>query len=309
MTRASSIGPLAGLMIVALVLAGSHASAQNPFYYTSKLEGTSMRSSGLADASSADSWDVTTMYWNPGGLSFLHSKSPIFTHTVDWNTRAQTENIAVALFGYRSFTFAAGGMISHSGRLTPGEGYSVPFNEAGFDLAASYAIIPTMSMGVLVGGRRSTFDGVGLNSAWAQLGVFYYPSPGIAYGLVHRVFRGTVYWAANDQSGVVPDQEIRQNLELGATMTFPMRSDRPIVTLSLTTEKYFPGVAISSTKGGLEIFPWRFFAVRIGFKVGSVERVARYGFGIHIDPVHLDVALAPSRAESRFHGISLSITL
>lgn len=309
MTR-SLLARLTGVCVAALaLLAEPPAQAQIPFYYTTRPQGVGMRSAAMADALSSDSWDATTMYWNPGGLSFVRTASPIFTHFVDWTTKAQTEQLVAPSITYGPIAFSASGMLTHGGRIDAGENIVVAYKEIGLDIAVSYLLLPTLSIGVLGGGRRSTFDETAISSAWSQVGIFYYPSPGIAYGMAYRAYRGATFWAANAQSGVGPQSDIQQNLELGATMTYPARSDRPVVTMSLTTEKYFPGVSLFSTKGGVEVFPWHFFVIRVGFKVGSVERIGRYGFGVHIDPVHLDFAIAPSRSENRFHGVSLAISL
>jgi hypothetical protein len=47
----------------------------------------------------------------------------------------------------------------------------------------------------------------------------------------------------------------------------------------------------------------------MGFKVGSVERVARYGIGIMVGPVRLDAAVGPSRTDDQFAGLSLSLQM
>jgi hypothetical protein len=171
------------------------------------------------------------------------------------------------------------------------------------------SISPVLSVGAMGGIRRTDLISLPTTSQWAQAGLFYYPTPGIAYGIAYRVRNGYTYWFSNNQSGVQHDAKLGQIVEIGTTMTWPSRSDRPMVTLSLTTEKFFPGISLFSTKGGLEVLPVQFLALRMGFKVGSFERVARYGLGFLFDPLRLDAAIGPGRTDNRFAGVSLSVRL
>ncbi len=285
------------------------AQSQAPFYYTVRPQGHGMRAAALADASSADASNVTGMFWNPASLSFLGSGGIIGTHTLDVKTRLQSEYLAGVVQVGRGLTVAASGVYAHAGKLEPEGGPVVSLKVYGADLAGSYAILPTLSVGGLFGARKAAFDGESRTMGWGQIGMFYFPSPGISYGMAYRVIRGYTYWYANNQSGVEPEPDLIQNLEIGATMSYPARAERPIVTLSLTTEKSFPGVSLFSTKGGLEVLPTQFLSLRLGFKVGTLERVARYGFGLHFGRVHVDFASGPSRAENRFSGVSLMVNL
>jgi hypothetical protein len=204
---------------------------------------------------------------------------------------------------------AVAGMYSHGGELRPEGDLAVAVKEYGVDIATSMALTPTLSVGAFAGGRQVQFASTTKTNGWGQVGMFYYPSPGISYGWAYRVSSGVSYWSANAQRGVINEPTLSQNLEISATMTYPSRSSAPIVTLSLASEKYFPGVSLFSTKGGLEVYPVSFIALRVGFKAGTVERIARYGVGLRFDPVRLDLAVGASRSEDRFAGISLSVSL
>ena len=296
--------------VVAILLILSAASyAQAPYYYTVRPQGHGMRNAALAEASSADPSDVTSMFWNPGILSFLKDQSIVATHSVDLRTRTNSEHVAGSFMVYRGLTLAASGSVSHGGKLEPENGPVVDLKGYGADVAGSYALMPTLSLGGLFGIRNTDFGGTTVNYAWAHVGVFYYPSPGISYGMAYRMTRGHTYWYANLQSGVIREPDLLQNLEIGATMMYPSLAERPVVILALTTEKSFPGVSLFSTKGGLEVLPTRFLALRIGFKVGTLERVARYGIGLQFERFELDFAAGPSRAENRFSGVSLTVKL
>ena len=307
MTTGRRIAVLAAAGLQLLFSGATHAQA--PFFYTVRPQGYGMRAAALAEASSADGSDVSGMYWNPGCLVFLKNEGVLVSHVMDVSTRAQVEHLAGSVRFGHAFALGVSGVYSHEGRLELENGPEVPLEGHGVDLAGAYAFAPTLSLGVLAGFRKLTFDAESRTTGWGQIGLFYFPSQGVSYGFVYRAARGYTYWHANQQSGVERETDLLQNIEIGATMSYPARAEDPIVTLSLTTEKSFPGVSLFSTKGGLELLPVRFLAVRVGFKVGTLERVARYGFGLKFGRVHIDFAAGPSRAESRFTGVSLMVNL
>lgn len=283
--------------------------AQAPFYHTFRPSFAGMRSAGLADASNADATDVTAMAANPACLSFLKYRSVALAHVTDIATQAGFEQASGVLPRIGELTFAVNAAVMHGGKLDPGEGVRAAWSGYGGDVGASYLLMPTMSVGVVAGARAITISGERRTTGWGLAGVFYYPSPGISYGLTYGAVRGITWWYANAQSGVIWEPDLTQHLEIGASMSYPPRAQDPVVTLSLATQRFFPGVSLFSTKGGLEVNPVPWIALRVGFKAGSVERVARYGIGIRMPRVRLDFALAPSAVENRFGGFSLMVDL
>jgi hypothetical protein len=297
------------ILIAAGVLAASPVSGQIPSYYVFKPEGLNMRQAALGDASCSEAYDVAGMFGNPASLNHLRETGVILTHVLDEGSHGQTDQVTLAVFSGAMFALAVNATYTHGGELRP-EGFSpFPIKESGGDFAFSMAIIPTLSIGAMGGVRKTEIASLPSTNEWGQAGMFYYPMPGIAYGIVYRVRTGSIYWFANGQNGLEREPTVRQNVEIGATMNFPARSERPVVTLALSAEKYYPGVALFSTKGGLEVLPLPFLALRMGFKVGSVERVARYGIGIMVGPVRLDAAVGPSRTDAQFAGLSLALRM
>lgn len=296
---------LAGVTAMATVA----GSAQTPYYHTFRPSSASMKTAGLADASNADASDVTAMFWNPGSLAFLRQQNIVFTHISDVGTHASTEQLTAAVFRGTEFSFALNALMSHGGSLSPETGPTTRFKAIGGDAGVSYLLLPTLSVGVVAGMRGVTIGTTQRTTGWGLVGVFYYPSPGISYGMTYGAVRGVTYWYSNAQDGVIWEPDLSQYLEIGAAMSYPARAKDPVVTLALATQRHFPGVSLFSTKGGLEVCPVPWAALRIGFKAGSVERVARYGIGFRISRVRLDLAFAPSAAENRFGGVALVIDL
>jgi hypothetical protein len=295
--------------LAAAVVVITPVAAQPPTYFTVTPEGLNMRLAALGDASCSQVLDVGSMFGNPASLNHLQERGVIATHIQDRLTRGSVDQVAATVFSTNAFAVALNGTVSHGGGIRP-EGVSpFPAREFGGDLAVAYAFLPTLSAGVLAGIRKTEIASLPSTNVWTQVGILYYPSPGISYGATYRVRKGATYWFANAQNGFDKDTPVRQGVEIGATMTFPARSDRPVATLSLSTEKFFPGISLASTKGGLEYLPVEFLALRIGFKVGSFERAARFGLGILVDPFRVDVAVGPSMSDDRFAGVSLFVRL
>lgn len=296
------IAAAAGLLLVHTASAQLVVSAARPF-------AVSPRGFALADAYCADWTDVASMYGNPGALGSLRQKSVMLTHHVDWATRTATEMIAAPIMLNDDIAFGVAGMVGRQGVLTGLDGLDHRFSYQGGDVAGSYRLLPTLTVGVLAGVRAYSFGDHTMSTGWAHVGVLYTPSPGITYGIAYRVRGSAVRVIANQDASLVRESTWPADLEIGAAMTFPARSGTPIVSLALTTEKSFPAVQRFNTKGGLEIYPVRFLALRMGYKVGSTTNVARYGAGVLVNRFRLDFGVAPSAAEDRSHTLSVSYLL
>jgi len=271
--------------------------------------GISPRGFALADAYCADWEDVTSMYGNPGALGSLKASSIVLTHHADWITRTATEFVAVPLRIDDEFSLGFAGTIGRKGTLTGLDGTEFAFSFRGGDLASSYRIMPTLSLGLLVGVREYSFADDRMTTGWVLVGLLYSPTPGISYGITYRARGSALRVIGGQHASLVVESQLPADLEIGASMTYPARSGSPIVSLALTTEKSFPAIQRFNTKGGLEVYPVQFIALRIGYKVGSSNNVARYGAGVRFDRFRLDLGIAPSSAEERSHVFSLSYLL
>jgi hypothetical protein len=295
------------LLAVALWLAPS--AAAQLIVSTARPFGVSPRGFALADAYSADWDDVTSMYGNPGSLGSLRARSVVVTHYAEWATRTASELLAVPISVDDDLTLAVAGVLGHNGRLLGLDGTEFAFSYSGGDVAGAYRIMPTLALGMLVGAREYVFGDNRMMAGWLHVGVLYNPTPGVTYGITYRA-RGSAVRVIGGQSATLErESQWPADLEIGAAMTYPARSGSPIVSFSLSTEKNFPAIQRFNTKGGLEVYPVQYVALRIGYKVGSSNNVARYGAGIRLGRFHMDAGIAPSSAEDRAHTFSLSYVL
>ena len=233
----------------------------------------------------------------------------MLTHHVDWTSQTATELVAVPLPLNRDISFGVSCAIGHDGKIHGYDGKEFQFSSQGVDLGSSLRIMPTLSLGLLLGVRSYSFAGDRVTTGWTQIGVLYNPTPGITYGVSFRVRGSALRVIAGQEAFLVKESAWPADLEIGAAMTFPARSGAPVVSLALTTEKNFPAVQRFNTKGGLEVYPMSFIALRVGYKVGSSNNVARYGAGVLFNRFRMDIGIAPSSAEERSHTLSLSYLL
>jgi hypothetical protein len=292
----------------AWILAGHPVTAQ-VLVTNAPLYGSSPRGFTMADAYCADQHDVTSMYGNPGALGFLRNKSIVVTHRVDWTTQSATEQAAVPFQLSHDIALGISALAARDGRLHAADGAEFAFTSYGVDLGSSVRIIPTLTVGLLLGARRFTFADQTMTTGWIQAGVLYNPTPGITYGVAYRIRNNLLCVIEGSHTSLERAPVWPAVLELGAAMIFPAHSGVPVVSLALTTERSFPSVQRFNTKGGLEVYPVPFLALRLGYMVGSEVNVGRYGAGVKVGNLQMDIGIAPSSAEDRSRVLSLSYSI
>jgi len=178
--------------------------------------------------------------------------------------------------------------VDHAGYQDPRPDGRVEFSDYGFDLGYSVTIMPTLSLGFHGSARLVEVDGVSRAGGWSPWGSFYFPAPGISYGLrLHGPGTGLHYWVDPENGEHVEDQQKVPNaLELAVEMKFPARAFEPTFVLALATERV---LAYKQTfyKGGMEVTPWHFIAFRIGyadyegihsFRMGAALKLGEFGW-------------------------------
>ena len=309
MPRARSHNVVSFLTIVTLyVLLTTHgARSQSLEEYGTRPSGLGARAAALADAYTADAFDVGSMYWNPGSLSFLRKTSILVNHRHEWTNSAFNEIVATPIIMARNQVFALGVQVTHLGHITSPSNFQ--FIQYGLDMGYSINILPTLSVGMLMGIRFGKTETSSLSAVTTTVGIFYYPTPALSYGAVFSgIGSGIKYSYDGVKSYLELDKRLPRSLELGGSMRFPSTANLPIVTLSLSSEKFYLTDEIRY-KGGLEGYVLSFLAVRIGYVRGLTGQGARYGLGILTDRFQVNVAVKPGDSADRFDELSISIFL
>lgn len=263
------------------------------------------RASAMADAYTADIYDIAVLYWNPASLSFLEKKSVMLDHFYEWKTAVMNDVVAVPIPLKGQQSLGLGASVSHLGYLRNHRPYHARAIQYGFDLGYARILSTGFSGGIRVGGRYSHSENSDFFTSSWSLGITYYPSPGISYGLVLGDIGEDV---STLNGGTLTKQASLRRLQVGITMRYPLSLQRRLLTLALTNEKIFGETGLYY-RLGFEVNPFEFAALRVGYFVGPLTAAARYGLGFKTDLFQVDYAIAPSTHSFRFQQLSLSILL
>ena len=276
------------------------------FQYTVRPTGFGAREEAFARAYTAEAIDVTSMYWNPAALSFLRTNAVSVSHIHDWEAQGYTEIVATPIVLSQGNTIGIGASVSHFGYVGTKPVGGAQFSNFGLDLGYSVNVMPTLSIGTVLSLRYSSAAHTSLAAGWVSLGAFYYPSPDFSYGLaIHSA--GTEMTYSVFPSGVRLERAPleQKSVEIGATMRFPTRGTHPIVTMSMSNQRSFPDNTYR-VMGGIEVAPFDFLALRIGYGGNPSSVAGHYGMGLSFKRFRLDYAISPSRSEVRYDTATLS---
>jgi hypothetical protein len=295
-----------GTSLLAIVLV-NECSGQSMYEYSPMYRPIGARMVAFADASSASAYDVTCIFSNPASLSFLRTSSIVVNHTRNWNLGLVTDNVAIPLALSQRHTVAFGVTVDHAGYINPHPDGGVKFYDYGFDVGYSATILPTLSVGLLGSGRILEVDGVSRAGGWLSFGVFYFPTPGISYGLrLHGPGTGLLYGVDPEYGEYVDDKlKMPKALEIAAEMKYPARAFEPVVVLALATETVL-SYGQTFYKGGIEIRPWSFLAFRMGYADLDGIHSFRMGAAMKLGRLRLEYSIAPGPTEQRYDALSLS---
>lgn len=273
--------------------------------------GISARAAAFAGAYVAEAYDVSVMYWNPAALMFVRRSSVVANIYYKQTADVMSENVAVPLPSRREEMLAIGATVSHGANIK--QVSSNPrFTQFGLDLGYARAVNSAFSLGIRVGVHqdwsRTSFSLIVSTSA----GLYYSPSPEISYGVaVHGIGSGIRYTSDSSSSafGSTLDlEDLARSVQVGARLRFPSASKRPRVNVALASEKLFDQDDLEY-RGGIEIFPVGFLALRVGYIMQASKEAATYGVGVRTERFRIDYAISPSHRIGRFHQVSLSFAL
>jgi len=176
------------------------------------------------------------------------------------------------------------------------------------DLAYAFAVTEVFSVGILQSVSYTFNDDTQLFTYFTDLGLVYAPAENISYGLSFRGIGIDANYLINDAGETLLfDQRLGQKLELGSTFRFNT-DRRTFLSISLANEKRFGEEGIWY-KGGIELLPLPYFAIRSGalFHIGLSEFIPRLGVGFDTGSFIIDYMAAPSgqRGEN-FHQLGLT---
>lgn len=277
------------------------------------------RTAALGDATVGDNRDLSAINMNPAALSFVRNNiySVEINSMQNWNNNMMLENITFPMFKYFDHTFAGQVTIHHPGLEQTNILGTYPYPQPDllmyqFDLAYSASFLNVLSIGIFNNFTFAQNENAQYWTYYPVFGLMYAPSPSISYGLVFRgIGRSVTYLLADNNITALGSQNLRESLELGATLKLPVDTDKTRLSFSLANEKQFGEKGIWY-KAGAEVVGWNFIALRGGLLLQPETDVyaPRFGLGIVTDMIELDYAISYNdRLYERFHQFGLTFHL
>lgn len=279
----------------------------------------SARTGALGDATVADASNLSVININPAGLSFVKNLTVAQINIAqNWNNNLMLENFTLPALRVNEHSFAAQFGINHDrgfeslNLLGKNPMIAPKITMYQLDVVYSYSIENVFSIGIL---NNISYANNPTSQSWTYyptFGIFYAPSESISYGLTFRgLGQSTAYEVINISRTRLRSQNLRESLELGATLEFPVNTDQNYFSLSLASEKRF-GEDNIWYKGGLELTTISHVALRSGL-IFQPERklyAPRFGIGFLTDFIELDYTISHHKGlAERYHQLGLTLNL
>lgn len=285
-----------------------------------KIHKFNARTSAMADATVGEPADLSVINVNPAGLSFVQNHKTFQANiSQNWNNNVMLENFTLPAFKFDNHIVAAQFAIHHDRGL---ESFNIlgtnPMPQPKItmyqvDMVYSYTIQDVLSFGIL---NNFSYAQNSIAQYWTYYPVFgmmYAPSQSISYGLAFRgLGRSVVYNVINDTGlTTLGSQDLRESLELGAALQFPVDTDNTYLSISVANEKRFGEEGIWY-KAGIELKSFSYLALRTGliFQPETDIYAPRFGIGLTSDLLTLDYAISYSKElYERYHQLGITLHL
>ena len=139
-----------------------------------------------------------------------------------------------------------------------------------------------------------------------SIGILYSPSPAVSYGLAMRdLGRNLKFLPLSSTAESAPERDVFRPaaLEISSTLRFPTKSRSHFVQLLVAVEHNLL-TEVYSYRGGLEVLPFDFLALRLGY-LNAGWTMASAGLGVIVGGFEVDVAIMPQESGTRFHEVSV----
>ncbi|MEW6193636.1 MAG: hypothetical protein AB1521_00590 [Bacteroidota bacterium] len=270
------------------------------------------RNSAMGDALISEAGDVSTSYLNPASLVFVKERSLFINHGQLKNNLGMTENFAITLLRTNPVVLSVGLESYHLGYLRKNSAFPAQrIFEFGYTLtAATNAIAQTFGIGATIGFQYGKTDFAKEWTAFYSVGINYSPSADINYGLSLTGLGEDIRYEQVDSNLSPVKFQPRKSLVVGASMKYPSSSSlrRTIFVLALANEKIF-GKSGLLYKTGIEVIPWQFLHLRLGYVFGPDANDPRFGFGVNLNPLVVEYVYFAGKSPAMHQQFSLSINL
>ncbi|MCH8567125.1 MAG: hypothetical protein LAT67_02620 [Balneolales bacterium] len=274
------------------------------------------RSLSMGSATVSDLYGRPSMGINPA-LSGLYQNNLVFQINTNysWNTRLMQYSLQFPTISVENHRITAriGFMNEGFDELDFWENSQIPVPDAELyhaDIAYAFAFSEVFSLGVNQRIAYALNKGTNDWAYSADFGLVYAPAENISYAIVFRGLGNEIsYEIAEAGATILGSKLMQQSLEVGATFRFPTEGERTFLTISFANEKEFGNSGLWY-KGGMELLPFSFLAIRGGllFNLDDSVFIPRTGIGFVFSFGRFDYMLAPGqRAGEYFHQAGLTL--
>jgi hypothetical protein len=281
------------------------------------------RSSALGNSSVADYTELSSIYINPAVLSRVESLKRIeFNSNQNWNSNLMLQNFTAPFLANNGHRITLQTGILHKGwgssePIASGLTSSPSFMMYRFDLAYAYSFTPTFSMGFLNSTSIAQKAQENYTTNVLSFGLLYAPSKSISYGVAFRgLGRNVGYEITENGETELITLNKTESLEVGATLTYPIDTDRTYFSLSLANERRF-----------VDSGNWYKFGFEL--KLGVIPKLPKlhvrngmimqpefnvyaptFGLGMDFEKSSVSFSISPgTQLDERFHQLGVIIHL
>jgi hypothetical protein len=269
-------------LLMSVLVAVSTGSAQSGIM--------SARSAGLRGSNLAEFSGVDAFHLNPASLAIMERTSLVLSHAQDPENGVSRDAFDVPVMSQQGFGLGASVGLIHRGYLPAAPGRMIGW--AG-EFGVGYEFVENLSFGSSLTFTHASSNGIEGAGAYASFGLLYAPASEISYTITYgRVGTESVHSIEADSISITSGR-MPQRLQIGIAMRFPSpATSRPqVFGISVGNEKIL-GEDGLIYRGGIEVFPTGFVALRVGYEVGPQLKGYSLGMGLVLGVIRLDYALS-----------------
>lgn len=263
------------------------------------------RLSAFAGSLIADDLEPGIMYYNPAGLTYLKNYNISINNYQEKSINGFAHGIIFPINISKSEGMAFSINALHVGYLNKQTNNPLKFGQIAYNIAYSNEIIPTLSIGSVLGIQYSKSD---YNDRWtfrSVLGIYYLPRQEISYSLIVGEFGNGIRYVLSDNATILRIKNLANGVKVGITMRYPLNLTENLFSLSIASEKIF-GTKGVRYQSGMEINFVKYIICRLGYYVSDSTQFATYGVGVKFFKLWVDVAISPQKKTNKDFFVTFS---
>lgn len=295
------------ILLLIFIIAVDLESYNFDFKNTSRInQGARLASLGLSF--NADYSEPGIIYFNPAGLAYLKNFDIQLNHYQEKSVNAFSQGIIfpVHITKFENIAFSLNTL--HSGYFKKNELPQLRFIQFAYHVAYSREVVNNLSIGAIFGFQYTKSN---YNDLWTYrslLSLSYVPTEEISYTFAVGELGSGIQYSLSDNETILKRINLPNGMQVGITMRHPINITESLFSISLSSEKVFNEKDLRY-KTGLEVYPIRFIAFRIGYVVTNNVKYATFGSGLTIGKFKIDTAIFPKKLTNEEMYLTISYKL